>query len=57
MIQGLVKVVLSRIKNPSKSPFTKGRLSNPPLKKGGKGGFSENEQFTQVTLALTWPRQ
>ena len=30
--QGLVKVVLNRIKNPSKSPFTKGDFQFPPLK-------------------------
>jgi hypothetical protein len=32
--QGLVKVVLSTIENPSKSPFFKGRLYIPLLKKG-----------------------
>ena len=38
-MQGLVKVGLSRIKNPSKSPFTKGRLLISPFGKGGKGGI------------------
>jgi hypothetical protein len=33
-MQGLVKVVLSEIKNPSKSPFAKGDFKLPPLKKG-----------------------
>jgi hypothetical protein len=32
--KGLVKVVLSRIKNPSKSPFTKGDFLFPLLRKG-----------------------
>jgi hypothetical protein len=33
--QGLVKVVLSRIENPSKSPFTKGDFHFPHFGKRG----------------------
>jgi hypothetical protein len=51
--------VLSRIKNPSKSPFTKGDFQFPPLKKGGRGDFWTNRtcenQFTTVKLTLTLP--
>jgi hypothetical protein len=41
MIQGLVKVALGGIKNPSKSPFAKGDFEFPPLKKGGRGIFGQ----------------
>ncbi len=50
--------MLSRIKNPSKSPFTKGDFQFP-LWKGGKGDFWTNgtreNQFTTVKLTLTLP--
>jgi hypothetical protein len=36
---------LKRIKNPSKSPFTKGDFAFPPFEKGGKGGFLEKRQL------------
>jgi hypothetical protein len=43
--QGPVEVVLSRIKNPSKSPFTKGDFQFPPLEKGDEGGFLGNQHL------------
>jgi hypothetical protein len=30
---------VEQVKNPSKSPFTKGDFLFPPLKKGGRGDF------------------
>jgi len=45
MIQGLVKVALGGIKNPSKSPFAKGDFQYPPFEKGGKGGFLEKREL------------
>ena len=54
--QGPVKVVLGRIKIPLNLPLQKGDFQCPLLEKGGKGGFSEKEQFTQVKLTLTLPR-
>jgi len=32
---------VEEIKNPSKSPFTKGDLLFPPFQKGGRGGFEK----------------
>jgi hypothetical protein len=59
MIQGLVKVALGGIKNPSKSPFAKGDFEFSPLKKGGRGDFRTTRtcenQFTTVKLNLTLP--
>jgi hypothetical protein len=44
-----------QIKNPSKSPFTKGDFLFPPLKKGGRGDFLANAriQLSKVKLNLT----
>jgi hypothetical protein len=46
-MQGLGAVALSRTKNPSISPFTKGDLQFPPLEKGGEGGFSEKQNLSK----------
>ncbi len=44
---GSVKVALSRIKNPSKSPFTKGDFQIPPLEKGEGGFLDKRNQFIE----------
>jgi len=35
---------VEEIKNPSKSPFTKGDFLFPPFSKGGKGGFLDKRE-------------
>jgi hypothetical protein len=49
---------VEEIKNPSKSPFTKGDFLYPPFEKGGKEGFLEKRelefQMSTVQMTLTF---
>jgi hypothetical protein len=51
-LQGLVKVVLSRSKNPSKSPFAKGDFQNSPFEKGKGGIFDKRNQLIEDKNSL-----
>ena len=45
MLRDMVNAMFHGMKNPSKSPFTKGDFQFPPLEKGGKGGFLDKQDL------------